>query len=219
MSVFEQKKIELILSLMDKGCAYKASKAFYCLAITTLIITIFIEIIFTNLNQIERIQSGTILFIFLLSFLLVFYLILNEIRKVTSFWNILSLIDNIINGRYDLGKFGSNQNIKELHPAVISHPVTMYVFGYIFLREGHNKESKYLIDKAKAGNSEIAKINSGDLDPKKFYLLKQLLTSEKKFKIDRVFLELWHIKAFKYLLVILIILAILLHNLSQLLVK
>jgi hypothetical protein len=211
--VFEQKKIKLILSLIAKGCEYKASKAFYNLAIATLIITILIEIIVTNLTQIERIRSGVVLFISLLSFLLLFYLILNEIRKITSYWNILSLIDNMSNGRSDLGKFESNQNIKELHPVVISHPVTMYLFGYMFSREGHSKEGNYLIDKAKAGNSEIAKINSAGLAPKEFYLLKQLLTDEKKFKIDRVFLELWHIKPFRYLFVILIILAILLHSL------
>lgn len=213
------KKINQILKKCKAGYNYKETTYYFRLFTISILFIIFffcppILYLKLSLNTYIKFCILIIILIGIVFFIGFFY---NESRKAHSIRTINLLIDNLKRGDWNWREHDFFNHIIRFHPIVISHQITMYLLGHLFLREGNTEEGDLLISKALEKDPNLNKIQlTTSLSNDDAQYLYDTIKNETRFQRVHFWRGLWTIKPIRYVVIFLFVLFILLHILAQL---
>lgn len=212
-------KVELYLKKCNAGFKYNETKVYISFFIVANILSILI--VFPPFQRFTLDNIAMDSFAYSISFLGVFLFIiyLYEIKKGASFHIIYELINNLFKGSMALDNDSKSiRLIRDLHPLLASHPVSMLLYGNIFVKNGFYEIGNYLIKKANESDINFENINIfpnlNDEDAK--YLINSLSLA-KQVKLTMLILNMWAIKSLRKAIILILLTILLLNTASQLL--
>jgi hypothetical protein len=120
------------------------------------------------------------------------YLCFNALRKLTSIISLQQAIVCIKAGSWEWVNIGNFNSPSTMHPSVISHPVSIYLFGNLFIKNGFVAEGNQLVNIATARANELKKISvTSNLTDEDAQLLQYLVDRDKNFRTMLAIKRLW----------------------------
>lgn len=212
------RKISRVLKKCKNGDRINEKTIYFRIFIIAIIGSVIVSLPGLEFSIIDYIRIQILLLLLVFVGISSLYFILNEIHKIQSIKALNIAINSLKYSDWHWVKIALLDRPVELHAAVISHPINMYILGQLLLKEGYDEDGNFLILKAREKDKNLEKVqlspSLSESDAQYFY---NSLKIEKRFQRSHSLQQLWNLKVIRYFLIFCFMIFLLLHFLSQIL--
>lgn len=202
--MIKKRKIDTILKSIKKKKMFSIQSIYWIIFILSFLIAYFFYLDIKSHSLKEIIFKGSLIFFFNSFVVSVVFYILNEIIKFQSINALKSSIAHLHCGDWEwITTALINRPVGQLHNIVMTHPVTIFIVGILFLKESYHEEANVLFNKAINLDQRLSEINPTEKVSKDdIRFLNNIVYSENKFQKSYYFKQLWNRKSIRYSIIV-----------------